>query len=162
MYQVNVNGKKDFRIEGNNIDGQELAFDIIDVKDGEFHILLNNKSYTAIVCDMNPEDKTCIIRINGNDYEIKVQDKYDLLLQQLGMSDLKSKKVNIIKAPMPGLVLKMEKQTGDEIKKGEPVLILEAMKMENILKSPGDGRIKSILVKQGQAVEKNQVLVELE
>jgi biotin carboxyl carrier protein len=63
---------------------------------------------------------------------------------------------------MPGLILRFEKNIGDEIKKGDSVLILEAMKMENILKSPGDGIVKNILVKQGQAVEKNQILIELE
>jgi biotin carboxyl carrier protein len=103
-----------------------------------------------------------LIRVNNNEYNIQVQDKFDILLQQLGMGNLKNKKVNQIKAPMPGLVLRFEKNIGDTIKKGESVLILEAMKMENMIKSPGDAVIKNILVKTGQAVEKNQILIELE
>lgn len=162
MFNVKVNEQKDFTIAGNTINQHEESFDIIQVKDGELHVLWNQKSYTAVVVETNHEEKTATIRVNGNDYSIKLQDKYDLLLQQLGLGNLQTKKVNQIKAPMPGLVLRFEKKVGDEVKKGESVLILEAMKMENILKSPGDGKIKKIVVEQGQAVEKNQILVEME
>jgi len=162
MFNVKVNAKQSFQIDANKINDKEESFDIININDGEMHILWNHKSYSAIVVDANSEEKSFIIRVNGNEYDVKLQDKYDLLLQQLGMGNLKSTKVNNIKAPMPGLVLRFEKSIGDEIKKGDSVLILEAMKMENILKSPGDGKVKNILVKQGQAVEKNQILIELE
>jgi biotin carboxyl carrier protein len=63
-----------------------------------------------------------------------------------------------IKSPMPGLILKLKKKTGDEVEAGEPVLILEAMKMENELRSPSKGKIREILVKEGIAVEKGAVL----
>lgn len=162
MFNVKVNEQKVFTIEGNTINQREESFDIIQIKDGELHVLWHQKSYTAVVVETNHEEKTAIIRVNGNDYAIHLQDKYDILLQQLGLGNLQTKKVNQIKAPMPGLVLRFEKKVGDEVKKGESVLILEAMKMENILKSPGDGKIKKFVVEQGQAVEKNQILVELE
>ena len=162
MFSVKVNTKKSFEIDGNVVNQNNEQFDIIQIKEGEMHIIWNYTSYAAIVVDTNAEEKSFVIRVNGNEYDVKVQDKYDLLLQQLGMGNLKSTKVNNIKAPMPGLILRFEKNIGDEIKKGDSVLILEAMKMENILKSPGDGKVKNILVKQGQAVEKNQILIELE
>jgi biotin carboxyl carrier protein len=63
---------------------------------------------------------------------------------------------------MPGLVLDVRVKEGDEVKKGDPLLVLEAMKMENILKSPAHAKIKKINVNKGQAVEKNQVLVSFE
>jgi biotin carboxyl carrier protein len=69
------------------------------------------------------------------------------------------KKINEIKAPMPGLVLRIPINEGDSVSKGEGLLVLEAMKMENIIKSPGDVVVSKILVKPGQAVEKNQLLV---
>lgn len=162
MYKVKVNDNHVFEIDHNQVDGTAEKFDSIQVKNGEFHIIQNNKSYTAIVIDANYTDKTFVIRVNNNEYNIQVQDKFDMLLQQLGMSNLKNKKVNNIKAPMPGLVLRIEKNIGDTIKKGESVLILEAMKMENMIKSPADAVIKNIQVNQGQAVEKNQILIELE
>ena len=162
MYKVKVNDNHFFEIDKNSINDKEVVFDSIQIKNGEFHIIQNNKSYTAIVIDSNPIDKNFVIRVNNNEYTIQVQDKFDILLQQLGMSNLKNKKVNNIKAPMPGLVIKIEKNIGDTIKKGESVLILEAMKMENMIKSPTDAIIKNITVNQGQAVEKNQILIELE
>ncbi|MEI6312025.1 MAG: acetyl-CoA carboxylase biotin carboxyl carrier protein subunit [Bacteroidota bacterium] len=162
MYKVKVNDQHHFDIDNNFINGLEESFDSIKVKNGTFHILHNNKSYTAIIIDSNVAEKAFIIRVNNNDYVLQVQDKFDILLQQLGLGNLKTKKVNNIKAPMPGLVLRLEKNIGDSIKKGESVLILEAMKMENMIKSPADAVIKNIVVKQGEAVEKNQILIELE
>ena len=68
--------------------------------------------------------------------------------------------VKDIKAPMPGLILDLKVKPGDEVKKGDVVLILEAMKMENIIKAPGDGLVKAVKVNLKQSVEKNQVLIQ--
>jgi biotin carboxyl carrier protein len=75
------------------------------------------------------------------------------------MDALATKKVNELKAPMPGLVLDVRVKVGDVIKKGEPLVVLEAMKMENVLKSIADVTIKKIAIEKGNAVEKNQVLI---
>ncbi len=61
---------------------------------------------------------------------------------------------------MPGLLLDIKVQEGQEVQKGEILLILEAMKMENVIKAPTDARIKHIKVQKGQTVEKNQLLIE--
>lgn len=162
MYKIKINDAHHFEVENDLINGKEESFDLIKVKNGAFHIIHNNKSYNAVVVDSNHSDKTFVIRINQNEYTIAAQDKYDLLLQQLGLGNLKNKKIHHIKAPMPGLVLRIEKKIGDSILKGESVLILEAMKMENMIKSPENAVIKNISVQKGQAVEKNQILIELE
>ena len=73
-----------------------------------------------------------------------------------------TKKVNDIKAPMPGLILDINVKVGQEVKENDALLILEAMKMENVLTSPRDGVIKSISVNKGNAVEKNQLLIVFE
>ena len=75
------------------------------------------------------------------------------------MSNVNAQKVNDVKAPMPGLILEIKVQPGQEVKKGDPIMILEAMKMENILKSPGDGIVREIKVVEKQNVEKNQILI---
>jgi biotin carboxyl carrier protein len=89
-----------------------------------------------------------------------MQDKFDLLLEKMGMNASASGKVNNIKAPMPGLIIDLRVKDGDLVKAGDPLLILEAMKMENIIKSPGEGVVKSVKVKKGAGVEKGQVLIE--
>jgi biotin carboxyl carrier protein len=78
------------------------------------------------------------------------------------MSNANASKVNDLKAPMPGLIVDVKVQVGDSVKKGDIILILEAMKMENVLKSTGEGKVKAIKVVPKQNVEKNQVLIEFE
>ena len=97
--------------------------------------------------------------MNGKKFKFVVKDKYDELLKSLGMDNLATTKVANLKAPMPGLVINIAIEVGQTVQKGDALLILEAMKMENVIKSPTDGVIKSILVKKGDAVEKNQVLL---
>ena len=83
----------------------------------------------------------------------------DVLLEQMGIDMAAANVVNDLKAPMPGLVLEIPVSVGQEIKKGDQLIILEAMKMENVLKAVGDGVVKSIEVGKGDSVEKNQVLI---
>jgi biotin carboxyl carrier protein len=136
----------------------------LDVTSSEhsMHVLKDNKSYSIDILEINKEEKFVSMLVNGHKYKVDVKDKYDQLLSSLGLDKLLSKKVNDIKAPMPGLVVDVRVQAGDVVKKGDPVLVLEAMKMENILKAPGDGKVAKVHVTKGVAVEKNQVLVNLE
>jgi biotin carboxyl carrier protein len=78
----------------------------------------------------------------------------------MGIASGNSNKINHIKAPMPGLIIDLKVKVGDKVKTGDSLLILEAMKMENILKSPGDGMVKNVTVKKGDSVEKGHILVE--
>ncbi|HEY6161052.1 MAG TPA: biotin/lipoyl-containing protein [Bacteroidia bacterium] len=141
------------------VDGKAFEWDVIEIKDGSFHVIKNDHSYSVEVVKADHEAKSFVIAVNGNKYTLEVKDKYDELLHSLGMDNLASGKVNEIKAPMPGLVLDVRVGEGHEVKKGDAVLVLEAMKMENILKSPTDGIVKKINVQKGTAVEKNQVLI---
>lgn len=156
MYKVTVN-EQDYEL-----DPKLFNWDVVEVRDGYFHILHDHKSYTAVVLSADFKAKTFEIRINSHVFELSAKDRFDLLAEQLGFSDMRSSKVNEIKAPMPGLVLEVLAEAGQEVQKGESVLILEAMKMENVIKAGGDGVIKAIRVEKGQAVEKNQVMIELE
>jgi biotin carboxyl carrier protein len=107
------------------------------------------------------DSKQYTLQINGSKYDITLKDKLDDLLAGMGLTAGAAAKLNNIKAPMPGLVLNILVAEGDTITKGDALLVLEAMKMENIIKSPGEGVVKKINVNKGQAVEKNQVLIEI-
>ena len=154
MLKAKVNNKYDFIFDGN-----ENGFDVIEIKKGIFHIIKDNKSYNAEVLKTNPEEKNFVIRVNGNKYTVQLKDKYDELLEKLGMNNGASVKIKELKAPMPGLVIDVRVKENDSIKKGESLVVLEAMKMENIIKSPGDLSIKKIHIKKGDAIEKNQIMI---
>lgn len=152
--KAKVNNKYEFTLDGN-----EKDFDIVEIKSGIFHIIKDNKSYNAEVLKTNKEEKSFIIRVNGNKYTVQIKDKYDELLKELGIDNASSKKIKEMKAPMPGLVVDVRVKEGDAIKKGDALVVLQAMKMENILKSPADSTIKKIHIKKEDTVEKNQLLV---
>lgn len=146
--------------EGWLVDGKPVQWDLIKVTNTYFHIIHEQKSYRAEVVKADHATKTFIIKINGHKYSVGVKDKFELLLEKMGMNVGAANKVNSIKAPMPGLIIALKVKVGDEVKAGDQLLILEAMKMENILKSPGDGTIKMVNVEKGNSVEKGQVLIE--
>ena len=165
MYKIKVNNKQEYSLESTGantwkLNEDDLLLDLIKVKEGSYHLLRNDKSYNIEVLKFDPKEKTITLKVNGNKYDLQVKDKYDVLLHNLGLDNLAVKKVNNIKAPMPGLVLNILVSEGSVVKKGDALIVLEAMKMENILKSPSDGTVKKISVTKGIAVEKNQVLIQ--
>jgi len=171
MYSLKINDKKEYSIEFDNgdtshgtINGKPFDWDVIRLENdnGSYHIIRDLQSYNISVQETDMAEKKFVITVRGNAYNIKLSDQYDILLKDLGLDQALSQKVDHIKAPMPGLVLSVDRKPGDVLKKGDSLLVLEAMKMENVIKSPVDGVVKSISIKQGEAVEKNQVMVTFE
>ena len=158
-------GTKEFRVESGSkeisVNGKAMKADIVEIRDGKFHILVNHKSYSAEILEFIPAEKKVSVKINQTVYHVLVRDKYDELLHALGMDNTNAKQAGDVKAPMPGLVLNVMVEPGQMIKKGDAIIVLEAMKMENILKAAADGEVKKIHVKKGDKVEKNQVMVNL-
>ena len=103
-----------------------------------------------------------VIEVNGTRYLVKIEDEFDRQIKRMGFTLGDDTRLKDVKAPMPGLVLDILIQPGQVVSKGDHLFILEAMKMENIIKAAGQGVIKSVLTKVGQAVEKGQVMVEME
>ena len=162
MYQIKVNGKYDFDVSVHkeiSVNAKLIELDHVSLNANSNSILYKNKSYNIEVVEQNVIEKTATIKVNGNIYVLSIQDQFDQLLKQLGMDNLITSKILQIKAPMPGLVLNVLVKEGAEIKKGDNLLVLEAMKMENMIKSPTDGMIKKIAIKQGDKVEKNELLI---
>jgi biotin carboxyl carrier protein len=164
MYKVKVDNKYDFNFEKTQgvwqLEGKDIVFDMIEINKTSFSVLKDNKSYNVEIVNHNIAEKSFQIKVNNTLYNLTVKDKYDELLHQLGLDKAMVTKVSNIKAPMPGLVLNILVEDGQEIKKGDALIVLEAMKMENILKSPTDGKVKKVAVKKGVAVEKGQILIE--
>lgn len=167
MYTIKINEQQECTVEQTAdskflLDGHEFSPDLLEVKPGIFHLILNHRSYLAEVISNNAAEKTFQIRINGNTYRLKAQDRFDALLHELGMDNLSSRKADDLKAPMPGLVVEVAVTEGMEVKQGDKLVVLEAMKMENILKAPADAVIRKVNVSKGKTVEKNEVMVVFE
>jgi len=164
MLQVQTANEKKWQVDITKeeilVDGSVFKWDLQPLQPGIFHIIKDNKSYTAEIIQADYTAKSFLIRINGHLHNLTIKDRFDLLLEKMGMSQTVANKVNEIKAPMPGLIVDIKVEVGQEVKKGDPIMILEAMKMENILKSPGDGIIKFIRINLRDNVEKNQVLIQ--
>ncbi|HWZ16990.1 MAG TPA: acetyl-CoA carboxylase biotin carboxyl carrier protein subunit [Mucilaginibacter sp.] len=163
MYKIDVNGKYPFEMDrtgqGLKINGEVTDADIRQINSSQWHIINNLASYNVEVISFNRAEKTAEIKVGNNIYTITAKDQFDILLDQLGLSNLNAAKVSDIKAPMPGMVLKVFVNEGTEIKKGDNLFILEAMKMENIIKATADAIIKMVKIKPGDKVEKGQVLL---
>ena len=157
-YKVKVNKTLELTLTQEDLS----ATDIIEVSKDNFHILQNNQPFNAEIVLSDFNAKTYSVKVNGNLYEVNLQSELDLLIKQMGFSIGKSKTVNEIKAPMPGLILDIAVEVGQEVKEDDSLLVLEAMKMENNITSPRDGVIKAISVNKGDAVDKGALLIEFE
>ncbi|KAA0991401.1 acetyl-CoA carboxylase biotin carboxyl carrier protein subunit [Dyadobacter aurulentus] len=136
--------------------------DMVQIRENLYHLIWKNKSYNIEILGSNPADKSFRLLINGAEYFTTAKDRLDLLLEGMGLQNSDSKKVNNVKAPMPGLIQSVAVGEGDQVSKGDILLVLVAMKMENVIKSSGNGTIRSLKVAPGEIVEKNQVLMEFQ
>jgi acetyl/propionyl-CoA carboxylase alpha subunit len=166
-FKAVINGKRELTVVPGKkgefvIDGKTVTPDIRVTGPGIFSIINNNRSYVAEVLRSDPAEKTFVIRVNGNTYSLRVTDAFDKLLHDLGMDNGAARKVTELKAPMPGLVVDVSITEGMDVRKGDKLIVLEAMKMENILKAAADGVVKKINVVKGNTVEKNAILIQFQ
>jgi biotin carboxyl carrier protein len=158
MYKIKVNTSHQFEITKADAE----AIDCIETSDNTFHILHENTTIDASILNSDFNKKLYTVKVNNNTYEVNINNALDQQIEALGFEVGASIKINDIKAPMPGLILEISISEGQEVKENDALLILEAMKMENVIKSPRDGIIKSIKVKQTEAVDINSLLIEFE
>lgn len=163
MLKAKINNKT-YDVSAENgqpiVNGNPLTWDLTRINETTFHILYQNKSYSAELVQLDKATKTLKLKINGNIHTVEVKDRYDLLLEKMGMNGSGAGKVNSIKAPMPGLIVKINVAVGDVVKPGDALLVLEAMKMENVIKASGEAIVSQVKVSKGNSVEKGQLLIE--
>lgn len=140
------------------LDNENLDYDLIKLPNGQYHLIVDNKSFTIEVLSKDTNNGKLKLKVNGETVNTVLNNKLAELLKTLGMESGK-KKLKDLKAPMPGLVLELKVAEGEQVSEGQDLLVLEAMKMENAIKSPQDGVIDKIVVQQQEKVDKNQVLV---
>ncbi len=150
---------QDDEIELSSLDIQKL--DIVDHQKG-YHILDDKRSFHIQEIHPSNNPKQVSVTINGSTYDFEIKDHYDLLVDRMGLADVGTKKITDIKSPMPGLILEISIPQGASFKEGDTLLILEAMKMENVIKAEADGVVKKILKNKSDAVEKGEIIIELE
>lgn len=128
---------------------------------GKFQLTveLEGVTYPVLVHQFDTENKVITLSLRGQKVRIPYATEADQLLKRIGLSGMTVKKVGELRAPMPGLIHSIIVSEGQTVKKGDPLLILEAMKMENVIKSPADGTVARILVQPKDSVEKNAVLI---
>lgn len=136
----------------------EGAADLVRTGPSTFSLVRNGRSHRVLVLKEDKENGTVRLRIGAHTYTVQLQDDRSRLMQTLGL-DRGAAKVKEIKAPMPGMVLNILVKPGDAVKKNDPILVLEAMKMENMIKAPGDATVSAVHAAKGKAVEKGQLLV---
>lgn len=157
IYKVKVNGIE-FLISQDEINHSDL----IKNSTQSYNLIKEYRSINSKIVDEDIAAKKISIEIESEIFEVLIQDELDQMLDQMGFGQVSNKQIKEIKAPMPGLVLEINVTVGQELKEGDKVLILSAMKMENSILIHADATIKRIAVTPGEAVEKGQILVELE
>ena len=161
MKYVTIINERRFEIEVDNdgrvmIDGEERDVDFLNLGGSLYSLITENKSFEAVIDD---DEGRIDVMMRGRLFEAQVLDERAMLLMQRrgGMVDSSGE----VHAPMPGLIVDVTVEEGDAVAKGQTVIILESMKMQNELKSPIDGIARAIHAVAGQAVDKNDLLVEI-
>ena len=140
------------------IDNDEANYDLLKNGDNVYHLIYNNQSFNIEVLAKDNHSGILTLRVNGRVITTQLQNKLAGLLQQMGMDNNK-KKLKDLRAPMPGLVLDILINEGDEVTEGQELIVLEAMKMENAIKSPQDGIIDKIQIDKQDKIDKNHTLL---
>lgn len=156
-YLITVN-KEELQCSTSDVD----SLDSILVNENTLHVLDKNSAFDVEIIHSNFLNKTITLSINGNIYDVKLEDEYDQQIKKMGLLAVTTQKLNEVKAPMPGLIVDVLVEVGQEVIEGTPLLVLSAMKMENVILAQGEGIIKSVEVKKDDAVEKGQLIIEME
>ncbi len=138
------------------IDEQPVDFKLMQT--GNLFIVHTKEAIYEFEC-LRQEDQKITLKGPSGVTTLHIENPLDAVLEKMGIHLAATVALSNVKSPMPGVILEVNVAPGSEVKKGDKLLVLEAMKMENVIKSPIDGQIASIHVTKGESVEKNHVLI---
>lgn len=141
------------------VDGQPVEARVSRLSDHSVLVVIDGRPQVVTI---ERDRGTARVTQDGTEVEVTIKTETDLLLERFGLDAGDSAAEREIRAPMPGLVLRVLAEPGQTVEAGQGLLVLEAMKMENELKAPADGVIATVHTKAGAAVGKNDLLIELE
>ncbi|MEW6286092.1 MAG: biotin/lipoyl-containing protein [Chloroflexota bacterium] len=165
MRYITTVGEKEFLVEiidehHVSIDGKTYEVDFVSVSGQPvYSLIVDGKSHEAYV---NESDEGWQVLLHGRLYPVKVEDEREKRLRAAAGGGVAESGEFHLKAPMPGLVVAVPVEEGQQVKKGQVLVILESMKMQNELKSPRDGTVARIRVKAGESVEQKQALLSVQ
>jgi biotin carboxyl carrier protein len=155
QYSIEIIDEKHISIDGKvlNIDFESVSGQPV------YSLIVDGKSHEAYV---QPGDENWQVLLRGRLYPVAVEDEREKRLRAAAGGGVAETGEFHLKAPMPGLVVAVPVSDGQEVKKGDVLLILESMKMQNELKAPRDGKVSRIKVKAGESVEQKQALLSVQ
>ena len=139
-------------------EGSQQDFDFTSLGNGRYSLLKNNRSYLV---HLTRRGDVYHVHTAGAHFEIDVEDERMRKVKELVHSSSSGPSEMVVKAPIPGVIMQVNVQEGESINKGQPLLILEAMKMENVIKANCDCQVEKVLVSESEAVQLNQDLIRL-
>ena len=166
-YHIELDGKNyELGIENLNgamavtVNGKRHTVDLVSLNGGgAFSILLDGRSFDV---EVKETAKGLSVLASGQHYDLLVEEAKLFRARQLSGAGKAASQERVVRAPMPGLIVKIEVAVGQEVHPGQGLLVMEAMKMENEIKAKGAGKVKEIKITERQPVEQNQVLITFE
>lgn len=163
-YIVDVNGERievDVEADGVRVDGALLSAHVADVEGTPIHLVTIGNELHRVAVRRGDARGRFALWMDGHRFEVEALDERRRAIRDLTAATATASGPRPLVAPMPGLIVRVNVSVGDHVEAGQGLVVMEAMKMENELRSASAGEVKAILVAQGQAVEKGAILVEL-
>ncbi len=145
------------------VDERKYLFSLASTGQGSYSLLLDDLVFEILALDstQNGEAKSLSVKVNEGLYKVTIEDHRSMVRNSLLRNRPNANTVQEIRAPMPGKVVRIEVNVGGPVKQGTGLLVLEAMKMENEIKSTATGSVERIFVDAGRAVEKGEILLSI-
>ena len=163
-YIVQVGDRRvEVEIEGDGVtvDGAPVDAHVVDVEGTPVRLVTVGDQVHRVLARRHPERGRYTLSLDGHRYEVEALDERTRTIREMTTAAAGPKGPAPLVAPMPGLVVRVLVQAGDQVVPGQGLVVVEAMKMENELRASAAAAVKAVLVQPGQAVEKGAVLVEM-